>query len=369
MRSSPALACGLALLLATTAQSASALKPDPKVLAEAQRLARSARDDRSEAAGVETQIAHLRAQLVQLAAVEAAGERGSGDKRSRLDALNAREQALTAQLGRNQNATARLLGVLALFRRDPPPALLVHPSSALDAVRALILARAMAPELEARSQALTAQVEDLKRLRRRIEGLSEDLFRSQSELAEQRAQLETLMADRTALQRSLVADAETSQAALQALARKSRLPADLIGRLPNIADSLGPAPDRFIEPAPGRIVTRYGRSPGQAGGFSEGLRWQTPPGAPVLAPAAGIVEYAGSLKDYGVVLILRTGGAYHLVLAGLGAASAVVGRTVSAGEPIGRMADDAKQAPELYLELRRGNETVDPARWFEKRAH
>lgn len=362
MRSSPAVACGLALLLATAAQGASAPKPDAKVLAEAQRLARSARDDRSEAAGVETQIAHLRAQLVQLAAVEAAGERGSGDKRSRLDALNAREQALNAQLGRSQNATARLLGVLALFRRDPPPALLVHPSSALDAVRALILARAMAPELEARSQTLKAQVEDLKRLRRRIEGLSEDLFRSQSELAEQRAQLETLMADRTALQRSLAADAET----LQALARKSRLPADLIGRLPNIADSLGPAPDRFIEPAPGRIVTRYGR---QAGGFSEGLRWRTLPSAPVLAPAAGIVEYAGPLKDYGVVLILRTGGAYHLVLAGLGAASAVVGRTVSAGEPIGRMADDAKQAPELYLELRRGNETVDPARWFEKHAH
>jgi septal ring factor EnvC (AmiA/AmiB activator) len=364
MRLFPALACGFALLMAAAAvYGASPPKPDPKIMAEAQRLARSARDDRSEAVGVEAQIAHLRARLVQLGAVEAAGERGAGGKRARLDALNAKARTLTARLGESQTATARLLGVLALFRRDPPPALLVNPASAKDAVRAQILARAMAPELEARSRVLAAQLEDLKRLRRQVEGASEDLFQSESELAEQRAQLETLMADRTALQRSLAADAETAEAALRALARKSRLPADLIGRLPSQAQSLGPAPDRLIEPVPGKIIARYDRSRGKDGG-SEGFRWRTLPGAPVLAPAAGIVEYAGPLKDYGVILILRTGGAYHLVLAGLGAASAVVGRTVSAGEPIGRMADDAGPGPELYLELRRGGETIDPARWF-----
>jgi septal ring factor EnvC (AmiA/AmiB activator) len=193
------------------------------------------------------------------------------------------------------------------------------------------------------------------------------LFRSESELAEQRARLEALMADRTSLQRSLVADAETAEAALRVLAQKSRLPAELIGRLPPESESLGPAPDRFLEPVQGRIVARYGRSPSKDGP-SDGFRWRTLPGAPVLSPAAGIVEYAGPLKDYGVILILRTGGAYHLVLAGLGAASAVVGRTVSAGEPIGRMADDAGPGPELYLEVRRGGDVVDPARWFKTAA-
>ena len=352
MRSRLVLAAALLLLTA-------AARVDPKVAAQAQALARAARDNRAEAAGVQAQIDHLRQQLVQLAAVEAAGERGTGDKRSRLDALNGSEQALVARLGASQNATARLLGVLALFRRDPPPALLVHPDSAKDAVRAQILARAMAPELQARSRALAVQLKDLKRVRRLAEGASEDLFRSESELADQRAQLETLVAQRTALQRGLMADADGAEAALRELARKSGAPADLIGRLPTDAELLGPAPERFVEPVQGPLIARYAKD-----GPSEGFRWRASPGAPVLAPAAGIVEYAGPLKDYGVILILRTGGAYHLVVAGLAAANAVAGRRVAAGEPIGRMADDAGPHPELYLEVRRGGETVDPGRWF-----
>jgi septal ring factor EnvC (AmiA/AmiB activator) len=358
MRPIPALACGLALLTMASANSAPPAKPDPKVAAEGQRLARAARDDRASVAGAQVQIDHLRAQLVQMGAVEASGERGVGDRKSRLDGLNAKERALTAQLGRSQSATARLLGVLALFRRDPPPALLVHPASAKDAVRAQILARALAPELEARSRVLSTQIENLKRVRRQVEGASEDLFRSDSELAEERSQIEIQMAKLAVLQRGLTADAQDNEAALRALALKSRIPADLIARLPTEAEALGPAPVRFVEPVQGQIVTRYGR------GSSDGYRWRASAGAPVLAPAAGIVEYAGPFKDYGVILIFRTGGAYHLVLAGLGSASAVVGRMVAAGEPIGRMAEDAGAAPELYMEVRRGSETVDPARWF-----
>jgi len=148
MRLRTALAA--ALMCATAAAAAPTprheVSPSPQALA----LARAVRDGRSEAKGVQAQIAHLRGRLTALAAVEAAGERGDGDKRARLDSLNRKEEALTAELGRSQNATARLLGVLALYRRDPPPALLVHPASAKDAVRAQILARAMAPELQAR---------------------------------------------------------------------------------------------------------------------------------------------------------------------------------------------------------------------------
>ena len=362
MRISPALACGLALLTVQTASGAAAPKIDPKVAAQAQGLARAARDDHAGAKGAEAQIAHLRQQLVQLAAVEAASERGTGDKKSRLDRLNAEEQALTERLGRSQNTTARLLGVLALFRRDPPPALLVHPASARDAVRAQILARALAPELQDRSRGLAAQVNDVQRLRRQVEGASEDLFRSESDVADERAQLEGQMARLTELERSLTVDAQSKEAALRALADKSRLPAELIARLPSEAEALGPAPVRFVEPVPGKLTLRYGEP--DRGGSAEGYRWKTTAGSPVLAPAAGIVEYAGPLKDYGVILILRTGGAYHLVLAGLGATSAVVGRTVAAGEPVGRMADDAGSSPQLYMEVRRGGETVDPGRWF-----
>jgi septal ring factor EnvC (AmiA/AmiB activator) len=68
------------------------------------------------------------------------------------------------------------------------------------------------------------------------------------------------------------------------------------------------------------------------------------------------------LKGYGLVVILTPSERFHLVLAGLDQAAAGAGRTVLAGEPIGRMAGDG--SPELYLEVRQGGRPVDPARWL-----
>ena len=56
-----------------------------------------------------------------------------------------------------------------------------------------------------------------------------------------------------------------------------------------------------------------------------------------------MVEYAEPLKGWGVVMILRLGGGYRLVLAGLDAPLAAAGQTVSEGQPVGRT---------LELELR-----------------
>jgi septal ring factor EnvC (AmiA/AmiB activator) len=63
-------------------------------------------------------------------------------------------------------------------------------------------------------------------------------------------------------------------------------------------------------------------------------------------------------------LILRLGGGYHLVLAGLETALTAPGRTVVAGQPVGRLAGAGDPAPELYFELRKNGAPVDPARWL-----
>ncbi len=84
----------------------------------------------------------------------------------------------------NQAQLSRLLGALELYRRNPPPALLISPRSAEDAVRATILIRAVEPELARRAQAFRAEAEALQRVRRAIEAMSEDLFTSESALAE-----------------------------------------------------------------------------------------------------------------------------------------------------------------------------------------
>jgi septal ring factor EnvC (AmiA/AmiB activator) len=332
------------------------------------RLEQAQRDSRSDAAAVRRDIETLQAQLVQLAAVQATGERGAGDKRARLQMLKTRETAMTARLGRNRNALARLLGALELYRRDPPPALLVHPSSAKDAVRAAILVRAMAPELERRGRALGAEAAQIARVRREVAGASEDLFQADSDIADRRAHIEGLVLKKANLERNLLNDAAIADQALAALAAGSGSVAELVQRLPAQARMDLQAPPTTGLPAPvqGVVVARYGQRAG--GGRSSGWTYRAPAGALVRAPAAGLVEYAGPLKGWGIVLILRVGGGYHLVLTGLEAAQAVAGSSVAAGEPVGRMAGGGRGgdriAPELYVEVRKDGAPVDPAPWF-----
>jgi septal ring factor EnvC (AmiA/AmiB activator) len=80
----------------------------------------------------------------------------------------------------------------------------------------------------------------------------------------------------------------------------------------------------------------------------------------VAAPASGRVEYAGPLKGWGQVVVISLGGGWRVVLAGLDRLAVRPGAQVSAGQGVGQMGPQA--SPELYMELRRGQDVADPVR-------
>jgi len=349
-------ALGLALLPRASARPAG---PDVGALrGELRESARQGQDARAEARALREDIVRLQAQLDELQAVQAAGMKTMGDRRDRLEALNAREAELRQDMARNRSQLARLLGALELYRRDPPPALLVSPRSAEDAVRAAILVRAVQPELARRAAVFRARAEELQRLRRAIAAVSEDLFTSESTLAEGRAAIERAIREKAALERQLQADAVDADRRAEVLDRQLRS----MGVAPGVVPQGRPpaaAPTRLLPPVQGKLVRGFGqRGPGGSA-TTDGLTWRAGPAAVVRAPAAGVVEYSGPLKGWGGVLILDVGGGYRLVLAGVDRASAAPGRRVAAGEALGAM--PARAGADLYLELRRGGAPVDPA--------
>jgi len=244
--------------------------------------------------------------------------------------LNVRETELTAEQAHNMSQLARLLSVIEQLRRDPPPALLVSPQDARDAVRAAILVRAMTPELQQRARAYAHEAGEMVRQRRLAAVASEAVFMSESEEAE-----------------AAPAPAE---------------PAPALHRPQALAGKQAP-PDRLLRPVAGRLVRRFGeRAPG--GGHANGLSYAALRGARVASPATGIVQYVGPVKGWGVILILRLTGGYHLVLAGLAEATVGVGQSVAPGQPVGWMPDGRQSSSELYLEVRQQGSPVNPARWM-----
>lgn len=300
------------------------------------------------------QIDALRSELQRLASRQAQSSRDVASARIRLDALNVRETALTAELGRDRNRLARLLGALQLFRRQPPPALLVSPDDARDAVRAAILIRAMTPALEARAKGYAAEAREIAGLRRQAAAANADLFTAESLAADRWSDVEKLLAEQAAIEKRYSEDAFWA-------GRAAGSPGQFADSFPRETGS-DSGPGRLTRPA-GTLVRRFkGAMPG--GGQSDGVSFRTEGGARVLAPAQGVVEFAGPVTGWGVIMILRTSGPYHLVLAGLGEVTVSPGQSVAVGAPVGKMTDGGSSNSELYLELRRSGAPIDPAPWL-----
>ncbi|WP_245986647.1 murein hydrolase activator EnvC family protein [Azospirillum thermophilum] len=81
-----------------------------------------------------------------------------------------------------------------------------------------------------------------------------------------------------------------------------------------------------------------------------------------MAPQAGSIMFAGPFKGYGQILIVEHGNGYHSLIAGLGRIDTAVGKRVAAGEPVGLMPADG--SPDLYFELRRNGQPINPQRGF-----
>ncbi len=355
------LACAATPLLA-----AAPLPPETLRTVDAQRQARAvARDaDRVRAQGAAVAVARLRAQLISLGRQETDGQRNAGGARASLARLNLQEAELKDRMGHNQQSLTRMLGALQMYARDPPPPLLVDARSARDAVRAAILIKAITPELERRAQAFAAQSQALKRVRREADAQNGVLFQAESGVAEREAQIAELIAQKQALEKQLYSDADAAQTDVQRLAARARSLGELVRTL-GARDAGGDAadtlPTRFVTPVAGELARGFGQASGDPE-RAKGVSWTARSNASVLSPLGAVVDYAGPLKGWGDVLILQAGD-YRLVLAGLGEVDAEAGRTVAGGEPVGKMPGDTPR-PSLYLEVRRANRPVDPARWL-----
>ncbi|HEX5379702.1 MAG TPA: peptidoglycan DD-metalloendopeptidase family protein [Phenylobacterium sp.] len=219
--------------------------------------------------------------------------------------------------------------MLERFRRDPPPALLVSPRDAVDAARAAILVKAITPELQRRAKVYALEAREIARQRRLAAVASETLFTTDSVSADH-------------------------------LLPPGARPVDL---KEGLDDEVVSPPAVLLAPSPGPVVHRFGERL-TGGGRANGLTIRTASRAKVEAPQGGLVQYVGPVKGWGVILILRMAGGYHLVLAGLDRATVGVGQSVAAGSPVGWMPEGRHSPADLYLEVRARGEPVDPGRWL-----
>jgi len=198
------------------------------------------------------------------------------------------------------------------------------------------------------------------------------LTRRTGELADERSRKRLLarkLGRSRALARGALTELEIAGRALEATVaawRESEAPAPT-----------GPVPDappfpeqrgRLPDPVRGELQRRFGRvfdQDSRTATFRNGVVWQAPVGTPVTAVAAGRVRYAGRFLGYGNVVIIDNGSDHFTVSAHLDRIDVGLGDPVAPGTAIGAVGETGSlEGPQLYFEVRRGGEALDPAEWL-----
>ena len=243
-----------------------------------------------------------------------------------------------------------------------------HPSFDSKDMKKYVLTSAIlsgaADRFESEIEHANKQIRELEKIRdaRAIE--KEKLDRTAKKYNKQKNELDKLLKTRSAQNEKLKNEHSALQKKLRELSARAKSISELSA---GVGSSQMSADARFSKrklnlPVRGRIVVKFGEKTA-LGLKSDGWRIRTRGDALVMAPADGIVKFADSFRGFGRVVIMSHKNGYNTVMTNLGTIDVTLEQEVLAGEPIGRMNPDK---PEMYLEVRRGNNAVDPARLFKE---
>jgi septal ring factor EnvC (AmiA/AmiB activator) len=362
---------------------------------------------RAEIAALSQDRRKFNQQLIDTAAKVRDVEANIDATRVRLAPLDTQEQSFRKSLDERRGTIVEILAALERIGRQPPPALMVRPEDALQAVRTAITLGAVLPEMREEADALAGDLADLVKVRKDIAAENDRLSGELDLLGREQLRMTLLIDARQRNQTAAEQQLSTEQQQATDLAHQVDSIKDLIGKLetnmdPSVRAALdanrtfeqdATRPDLAALGDPGRLapavafanmhgrlplpvngsrIREFGNSDG-AGGTQKGLSIAAHPGAQITAPCDGWVIYAGPFRGYGQVLILNAGGGYHVLLAGMERISVDLGQFVLTGEPVAVMGDESQASatvtaepkqPVLYVEFRKDGTPIDPSPWW-----
>ena len=328
---------------------------------------------------LETAAAKARDEASRLRAQQLAAAQGIAAAEAQISAADAQARLVQAQLAAQRQRLASeqapvssLLAGLALMARRPPVLLLADAGSAEELVKLRILLASTTPAIQAKTAALTRELEQGTRLEQAALAARQDMLRTRDELSRRRhsfAELEA-RANRLAEQRGSealgagdVAIAREEQLSeLQRGQQSARSAARLAAELAELGPALlprtaggtaGRAPLDYRLPSDAAVLDGLGAI-SASGIRSRGITLATRRGSALAVPASGTILFAGPFRDYDGVVIIDHGRGWKSVLVNAGS-SLPRGRKVRIGEPLGIALG------RVEVQLQHGGEAVSPA--------
>jgi septal ring factor EnvC (AmiA/AmiB activator) len=334
----------------------------------------------AETAKLEKAASEAHTKADRLHAEQAAAARAIEAAEARISAANARLQLASAyiaahrqQLAAEQQPVASLLAGLATMARRPPLLALADHGSAVQLVEMRLLLDSTLPVIRSRTSRLSAQLAEGQRLQQAALAARTEIARSRDNLIARRQQYAAL--EQKALQQSLASGGQalsSSDVAMAAGEDVEKLRGEQASNqsIRNVAAQLaGDEPAPFSPFAPdgqssrppfayqlpaAAPVTEGLDAVNDSGVRSRGVSLATGRGAPVTAPADGVVKFAGPFRDYDGVLIIDHGAGWLSVIVNV-ASTLHPGDRVALGQGVGQALGP------LEIELSQNGRRISPA--------
>ena len=276
----------------------------------------------------------------------------------RIAELDAQRDKINTELANNYagltDATAGMLFIAA------------HPNFDTENMHDYVLTSAIlssaTDKFDAQIMDATKKLKELDKIHEQRIIEKEKLDRSAKKYSNEKTELDKLLKTRSAQNEKLKNEQIEIQKKLKKLSAAAKSISELSAGVGS-SEMTGDAKfskRKLNTPVRGRLVVRYGEKTA-LGLKSDGWRIRTRGDALVMAPADGVVKFADSFRGFGKVVIMSHKNGYNTVMTNMGSIDVLVGQEVLAGEPIGRMNENK---PEMYLEVRRGKNSVNPANLF-----
>ena len=297
-------------------------------------------------------------QLVKTADKVSNLEEQRGALLKRITELDKQRDKINIELAQNHdNITNATAGMLFIASNPNFDSQTMH-----DYVLTSVMLSAVSEKFDNQIMDATQKLKELDKIHETRTIEKEKLDRSAKKYSNEKKELDKLLKTRSAQNEKLKSQQIALQDKLKQLSARAKNISELSAGVGSSAMSSDAkfSKRKLNVPVRGKLVVRYGEKTA-LGLKSDGWRIHTRGNALVMAPADGTVKFADSFRGFGKVVIMSHKNGYNTVMTNMGSIDAIVGQEVLAGEPIGRMNENR---PEMYLEVRRGDKSVDPGRLF-----
>ena len=310
------------------------------------------------------------------------------------------EQQLFLKEDTNLIKTLTALQNLAL---KPAESLLVQPLNPVDIIRSAMILRGTVPQLKTNANHIRNNLLSIENKKKRIESQIKEIAKQKTVMQEEHRRINSLLKQKSSLRNLVEIKSEKAKKNVDKLASQAQDLRDLLAKLEKQriekqkkeaelrrkrqeeqrrkleekqSDDLIKSKSKDITktvsgfakakgslplPARGKIITRYGEEKTK-GISAKGITIATRNQAQVISPFDGNVVFSGPFRGYGNMIIIEHGDGFLSLLSGLETIHVELGQMILAGEPIGQM--PVKDASELYVEIRKNNQPINPVAWF-----